>query len=132
MSDVVVHVFIGSTTAGTTGGFQNQVFDNLQTVMDYSYMYLFIYLFSHKTDFDISCKSYPVLYNYHYFNTPIEIYTFYSTLKISHFLPNILICSHFPHKNVCCGYSLEASLRNASNKYPNYMFMWRNKKRYEP
>ena len=31
-------------------------------------------------------------------------------------------------KNICCGYSLEAPHRGASNKYPQHMFLWRNKK----
>ena len=34
----------------------------------------------------------------------------------------------FPHKNICCGYSLEASQRGASNEHPKQMFSWRNKK----
>ena len=27
------------------------------------------------------------------------------------------------HKNLCCGYSLEAPHRGASNEYPQHMFM---------
>ena len=34
----------------------------------------------------------------------------------------------YPHKNICCGYSLEAPLRGASNEYPQHMVLWRNKK----
>ena len=34
----------------------------------------------------------------------------------------------FLHKNICCGYSLEAPRRGASNEYPQHMFSWRNKK----
>ena len=34
----------------------------------------------------------------------------------------------FLHDNICCGYSLEAPQRGASNKYPQHMFSWRNKK----
>ena len=34
----------------------------------------------------------------------------------------------FLHKNICCGYSLEASHWDASNEYPQHMFSWRNKK----
>ena len=30
--------------------------------------------------------------------------------------------------NICCGYSLEAPRRGASNEYPQHMFSWRNKK----
>ena len=29
--------------------------------------------------------------------------------------------------NVCCRYTLEAPQRGTSNKYPQYMFLWRNK-----
>ena len=29
-------------------------------------------------------------------------------------------------KNVCCGYSLEAPCKGASNEYPHHMFPWRN------
>ena len=31
-------------------------------------------------------------------------------------------------KNICCGYSLEAPRRGASNEYQQCMFSWRNKK----
>ena len=34
----------------------------------------------------------------------------------------------FLHKNICCGYSLEAPRRGASNEYPQHMFSWSNKK----
>ena len=34
----------------------------------------------------------------------------------------------FLHENICCGYSLEAPRRGASNEYPQHMFSWRNKK----
>ena len=37
-------------------------------------------------------------------------------------LKNHLSCT------VCCGYSLEAPCRGASNKYPKHMFLLRNKK----
>ena len=30
------------------------------------------------------------------------------------------------HGNICCGYSLEAPCRGASNEYPQHMFSWRN------
>ena len=35
---------------------------------------------------------------------------------------------HNLHKNICCGYSLEARHKGASNEYPQHMFTWRNKK----
>ena len=34
------------------------------------------------------------------------------------------------HKNICCGYSLEAPQRGASNEYPQDMILWKNKKNY--
>ena len=40
---------------------------------------------------------------------------------------SIDIFSYFSTKT-CCGYSLEAPLRGASNEYPQQMFLWRNKK----
>ena len=33
-------------------------------------------------------------------------------------------------KNICCGYSLEAPRRGASNEYPQHIFLLRNKKNY--
>ena len=40
----------------------------------------------------------------------------------------MLISFLFLHENICCGYSLEAPRRGASNGYPQHMFSWRNKK----
>ena len=34
----------------------------------------------------------------------------------------------FLHEKICCGYSLEAPRRGASNEYPQHMFSLRNKK----
>ena len=36
----------------------------------------------------------------------------------------------FLHENICCGYSLEAPHRGASNEYPQHIFLWRNKKKF--
>ena len=41
----------------------------------------------------------------------------------------MLISFLFLHENICCGYSLEAPHRGASNEYPQHMFLWRNKKK---
>ena len=41
----------------------------------------------------------------------------------------MLIFFLFHHENICCGYSLEAPRRGASNEYPQHMFSWRNKKK---
>ena len=42
----------------------------------------------------------------------------------------ILIFVLFLHKNICCGYSLEAPQWGTSNEYPQYMFLCRNKKTF--
>ena len=41
-----------------------------------------------------------------------------------------IIVSLFVHENICCGYSLEAPRRGASNEYPQLMFSWRNKTKH--
>ena len=40
----------------------------------------------------------------------------------------MLISFLFLNKNICCGYSLEAPRRGASNEHPQHMFSLRNKK----
>ena len=40
-----------------------------------------------------------------------------------------VICILFLHENICCGYSLEAPPRGASNEDPQHMFSGRNKKK---
>ena len=42
-----------------------------------------------------------------------------------------LICFLFLRENICCEYSLEAPRRGASNEYPQHMFSWRNKRKYQ-
>ena len=36
----------------------------------------------------------------------------------------------FLYKNICCGYSLEAPRRGASNEYPQHTFLWRIRENY--
>ena len=36
----------------------------------------------------------------------------------------------FLHKNICCGYSLEAPHRGTSNVYPQHMFLWKIRENY--
>ena len=36
----------------------------------------------------------------------------------------------FLHKNISCGYSLEAPQQGASNEYPQHMFLWRTGENY--
>ena len=40
----------------------------------------------------------------------------------------MLVSFLFLHENICCGYSLEAPRRGASNEYPQHIFSLRNKK----
>ena len=42
----------------------------------------------------------------------------------------MLISFLFLNKNICCGYSLEAPRRGASNEYPQHMYSPRNKKNF--
>ena len=44
------------------------------------------------------------------------------------FSQKLLIFYLFLYENICCGYSLEAPHRGASNEYPQHMFLGRNKK----
>ena len=46
--------------------------------------------------------------------------------KAYFFYQNVFFFSYF--YMTCCGYSLEAPHRGASNEYPQHMFSWRNKK----
>ena len=39
-----------------------------------------------------------------------------------------MIFFFFLNENICCGYSLEAPQRGASNEYPQHTFLLRNKK----
>ena len=51
-----------------------------------------------------------------------------ATDRVLFFHPKMLISFLFLHKSICCGYSLEAPRRGASNEYTQHMFLWRNKK----
>ena len=44
------------------------------------------------------------------------------------FIRKMLISFLFLNKNICCGYSLEAPWRGASNEYPQHVYSSRNKK----
>ena len=48
--------------------------------------------------------------------------------KMFFFNKKILKFFLFLLKNICCGYSLKAPGRGASNEYPQHVFSWRNKK----
>ena len=47
--------------------------------------------------------------------------------KVLYFIWKIILFFLFLHKNICCGYSLELPWWGNSNKYPQHMFLWRNK-----
>ena len=51
-----------------------------------------------------------------------------ATNKALFFIRKMLISFLFLNKIICCGYSLEAPLRGASNEYPQHMFLSRNTK----
>ena len=53
-----------------------------------------------------------------------------ATDKALFFIRKMLISLLFLNKNICCGYSLEAPRRGASNEYPQHMFSSRNKKNF--
>ena len=53
-----------------------------------------------------------------------------ATDKALFFIRKRLISFLFLDENICCGYSLEAPRRGASNEYPQHMFSSRNKKKY--
>ena len=64
----------------------------------------------------------------HYENTPIfkDIENF--TTKHEHFQIKNSDIFHISAQNIDCGYSLEPPRRGGSNKYPQSMFLSRNKK----
>ena len=65
------------------------------------------------------------------FTTPVGLHSTVHSSRLSAFsIRSVLIFYLFLHKNICCGYSLEAPHRGAFNEYPQYMFSWRNKKKY--
>ena len=64
----------------------------------------------------------------HYENKPIQIYWKFHHPKNESFQIKILIFFHISAQNIDCGYSLEPPRRGGSNKYPQSMFLSRNKK----
>ena len=61
-------------------------------------------------------------------NQIIDVYTKKSNDFIAPDKWVIQILFLFHHKNIFCGYPLEASRWGASNEYPQHTFFWRNKK----
>ena len=66
-------------------------------------------------------------FDYHYENTPIQIYWKFHNQKTESFQIKILIFSIFLLKNIDCGYSLELPQRGSSKEYPQSVLS-RNKK----
>ena len=64
----------------------------------------------------------------HYENTPIQIYWKFHHQKLKFFRKKTSDIFHISAQNIDCGYSLEPPRRGGSNKYPQAMFLSRNKK----
>ena len=64
----------------------------------------------------------------HYENTPIQIYRKFHRQKTENFQNKNFDIFHISAQNIYCGYSLEPPRRGGSNKYPQSMFLSRNKK----
>ena len=69
-----------------------------------------------------------VLDTCHYENTPIQIYRKFHLQKLNFFQIKNSDIFHISAKNIDCGYSLEPPRRGGSNKYPQSMFLSKNKK----
>ena len=67
-------------------------------------------------------------YNFHYENTPIQIYTKFHLKKTEKIHIKKSDTFHISAQNIDCGYSLEPPHRGGSNEYPQAMFLSRNKK----
>ena len=64
----------------------------------------------------------------HYENMPIQIYWKFYHQKNENFQIKNFDIFHISAQNIDCGYSLELPRRGGSNKYPQSMFLSRNKK----
>ena len=64
----------------------------------------------------------------HYENTSIQIYRKISPPKTENFQIKNSDIFHISDQNIDCGYSLELPCWGGSNKYPQSMFLSRNKK----
>ena len=68
---------------------------------------------------------------HHYENTPIQIYRPISPPKTENFSDKNSDIFHISAKSIDCGYSLEPLRLSGSNKYPQSMFLSRNKNNNE-
>ena len=83
--------------------------------------------FRHVTIFDILCMSHKSR-QWHYENTPIQIYRKFHLQKLKIFRQKESDIFHISVQNIDCGYSLEPPRRGGSNEYAQSMFLIRNKK----
>ena len=67
-------------------------------------------------------------YLYHYENMPIQIYWKFYHQKMKNFQIKNSNIFHISAQSIECEYSLEPPRRGGSNKYPQSMFLSRNKK----
>ena len=68
----------------------------------------------------------------HYQNTPIQIYRRFHLQKLKKHSGKKPDIFHISAQNIDCGYSLKPPRRGGSNKYPQSMFLSRNKNNAYP
>ena len=80
-----------------------------------------------------SLHDFLIAFLHHYENTPIQIHVCrkFHLQKLTIFSIKNSDIFHISAQNIDCGYSLEPPRRGGSNKYPQYMFLCRNKKNNE-
>ena len=69
-------------------------------------------------------------YSYGCFKWVATAYVFRGLVKEEYLVIIVGSFFLFLHKNICCGYSLEAPRWGASNEYPQHMFLWRTRENY--
>ena len=69
-----------------------------------------------------------MLTNWHYENTPIQIYRKFHLQKLKNIQIKNSDIFHISAQNIDCGYSLEPPRRGGSNEYPQSYYLSRNKK----
>ena len=76
----------------------------------------------------LSTAETPMMFLFHYENTPIQIHWEFYHQKMKNFRCRILVVFIFSAQNIDCGYLLEPPRRGGSNEYPQSMYWSRNKK----
>ena len=97
----------------------------------------FSFFYPQKIGFDVSCK-WDDLHEMSWETVCLKFQSLISGKKKRNIISTLLQTLHFfklkivfflfLHKKICCGYSLEVPWWGASNKYPQHIFSWRNKK----